>query len=82
MYLTINFESILTESLQEDLFWFEDEFDFIFGYKKKFSSTDTDLGTKILTKLTELLKGYHNDQLLGSFLSSIYNIRKKYPKFF
>ena len=31
MYLTINFENILTESLQEDLFWFEDEFDFIFG---------------------------------------------------
>ena len=82
MYLTINFESILTQSIEKDLVWFENEFDCIFGCKRELTTHDKILGDIILEKLTEVLKAYHNDQLLGSFLNSIYNIRKKYPQFF
>ena len=77
-----DYDSILKESLKDDLFWFEEEFDLIFKNKKKFSNQDLNLANLFLKKLIKILSVCQNEQLLDSLASTIINIKRKYPEFF
>jgi len=82
MYQRSDYDSILRESVQNDLFWYEQEFDLIFRNKKEFALKDLKLANLILEKLIKILSIYQNEQLLDSFALTINNIKRKYPAFF
>ena len=82
MYLSINFDHLLIQNVEESILWFEEEFDLIFKSKENFSNQDINLGILIIEYLVKFLKAYPNEQLLDLLISTLSNIRKKYPDFF
>lgn len=82
MYQRSDYDSILRESIQNDLFWYEQEFDLIFRNKKEFLLKDLNLANLILEKLIKILSICQNEQLLDSFALTINKIKRKYPAFF
>ena len=82
MYLSINYDLLLIQNVEELILWFEEEFDIIFKSKENFSNQDINLGILIIENLIKFLKAYPNDQLLDLLISTLSNIRKKYPDFF
>ncbi len=83
MYQNYNYNQILHESIEEDLIWFELEFDFMFKNKTdKYNNQELDFGNQILNKMTETIDLLHDEKLLNSFTDILTNIERKYPVFF
>ena len=82
MYLTINFDRLLIQTLEDLILWFEEEFDLIFQSKENLSDQDINLGILIIENFVEVLKANPDNRLLDLLVSSLSNIRRKYPDFF
>ncbi len=82
MYLTIDFDYLLTQNIEDLILWFEEEFDLIFQNKENLSDQDINLGILIIENFVEVLKANPDDRLLDLLVSSLSNIRRKYPDFF
>lgn len=82
MYLTIDFDYLLTQNIEDLILWFEEEFDLIFQNKENLSDQDINLGILIIENFVEVLKANPYDRLLDLLVSSLSNIRRKYPDFF
>ena len=82
MYLTIDFDYLLTQNIEDLILWFEEEFDLIFQNKENLSDQDINLGILIIENFVEVLKANPDDRLLDLLVSSLSNIRRKYLDFF
>lgn len=83
MNLSADFEKLLVDVKQEELVWFEEEFDQLFTNKNgKFSEVDKKTANQILDNLTENIKMLKNDHLIRILARVLENIEKKYPGLF
>ncbi|MEJ2251628.1 MAG: hypothetical protein P8Y70_12435 [Candidatus Lokiarchaeota archaeon] len=81
MYL--NFENIdmLKVDFENELTWFEEEFDFLFGMKfEEYSKADVILANKILDELSETINKYPGEELLFYLVCTLNRIKENYPK--
>jgi len=83
MYRNISYIGVLRKNFQEELYWYEEEFDIMFkniheGYTKQ----DLEIGNQILNRLTEVLNIYHHENFLHQLVKTLNNLERKYPSFF
>ena len=83
MFLNYNSENLQKEEFQEQLRWFEAEFDEIFHHKKA-EPTDYEksLANSLLNKLSESINQCQDEKLLYDLVSTLNNIEKKHPELF
>lgn len=80
MNLSADFEKLLVDVKQEELVWFEEEFDQLFTDKNgKFTKVDKKTANQILDNLTENINMLKNDHLIQILARVLENIEKKYP---
>jgi len=83
MIQSFNYSKILRENFQDELSWYEEEFDIIFKRKSnEYTEKELELGNQILSNLTQLMSLYPDETFLHAITSLIYNVEKKYPYLF
>ena len=83
MFLNYNSENLQKEEFQEQLQWFETEFDEIFQNKSvKLTEYEKNLANSLLNKLSESINQCHDENLLYDLVSTLNNIEKKHPELF
>ena len=83
MFLNYNSENLQKEEFQEQLQWFETEFDEIFQIKSvKLTEFEKDLANSLLNKLSESINQCNDEKLLYDLVSTPNNIEKKHPELF
>ncbi len=83
MFLNYNSENLQKEEFQEQLQWFETEFDEIFQIKSvELTEYEKDLANSLLNKLSESINQCHDENLLYDLVSTLNNIEKKHPELF
>jgi hypothetical protein len=83
MFLNYNSENLQKEEFQEQLQWFETEFDEIFQIKSvKLTEFEKDLANSLLNKLSESINQCNDEKLLYDLVSTLNNIEKKHPELF
>ena len=83
MFLNYNSENLQKEEFQEQLRWFEAEFDEIFQYKSaKPTEYERNLANSLLNKLSESINQCQDEKLLYDLVSTLNNIEKKHPELF
>ena len=83
MYLNFNIEKVQTEEFQQQLEWFEREFDEIFQNNYiELTEFEKDLANSLLNKLSESINQCKNEKLLYNLVSTLNNIEKKHPELF
>ena len=83
--LNLDFDDFifLKNEFKQQLKWFEDEFDELFGSKTyNITETDIELVNEILDRLSETINEYRDEKLLFRLVSTINNIEKKHPEIF
>ena len=83
MFLNYNSENLQKEEFQEQLRWFEAEFDEIFQNRPENPSEyDKNLANSLLNKLSESINQCQDEKLLYDLVSTLNNIEKKHPALF
>jgi len=83
MFLNYNSENLQKEEFQEQLRWFEAEFDEIFQNRPENPSEyDKNLANSLLNKLSESINQCQDEKLLYDLVSTLNNIEKKHPTLF
>ena len=83
MFLNYNSENLQKEEFQEQLQWFETEFDEIFQNKSvKLTEYEKNLANSLLNKLSESINQCHDENLLYDLVSTLNNIEEKHPELF
>jgi len=83
MFLNYNSENLQKEEFQEQLQWFETEFDEIFQIKSvELTEYEKDLANSLLNKLSESINQCHDENLLYDLVSTLNNIEEKHPELF
>ena len=83
MFLNYNSENLQKEEFQEQLRWFETEFDEIFQNKAvKLTEFEKDLANSLLNKLSESINQCHDENLLYDLVTTLNSIEKKHPELF
>ncbi len=83
MFLNYNSENLQKEEFQEQLQWFETEFDEIFRIKSvELTEYEKDLANSLLNKLSESINQCHDENLLYDLVSTLNNIEEKHPELF
>ena len=83
MFLNYNSENLQKEEFQEQLQWFETEFDEIFQIKSvELTEYEKNLANSLLNKLSESINQCHDENLLYDLVSTLNNIEEKHPELF
>jgi len=83
MFLNYNSKNLQKEEFQEQLQWFETEFDEIFkNTSGELSEYEKNLANSLLNKLSESINHCHDEKLLYDLVSTLNNIEKKHPELF
>ena len=83
MFLNYNSENLQKEEFQEQLRWFEAEFDEIFqNSSKKPTEYEKNLANSLLNKLSESINQCQDEKLLYDLVSTLNSIEKKHPTLF
>ncbi|MHA1255296.1 MAG: hypothetical protein ACTSPS_06815 [Promethearchaeota archaeon] len=83
MYRSISYKSVLQKNFQEELHWYEEEFDIMFKNKQeRYTKQEIDIGNQILNRLTEIINIYHHEDFLHQLVEILNNLERKYPSFF
>ncbi|NVM43805.1 MAG: hypothetical protein HWN79_02720 [Candidatus Lokiarchaeota archaeon] len=83
MFLNYNSENLQKEEFQEQLRWFEAEFDEIFQNRPENPSEyEKNLANSLLNKLSESINQCQDEKLLYDLVSTLNNIEKKHPALF
>jgi hypothetical protein len=83
MFLNYNSENLQKEEFQEQLRWFEAEFDEIFQHTSKHPTDyEKNLANALLNKLSESINQCQDEKLLYDLVSTLNNIEKKHPALF
>jgi len=83
MFLNYNSENLQKEEFQEQLRWFETEFDEIFqNTTVELTEYEKNLANSLLNKLSESINHCHDEKLLYDLVSTLNNIEKKHPELF
>ena len=80
MFLNYNSENLQKEEFQEQLRWFEAEFDEIFQSKTvEPTEYEKNLANSLLNKLSESINQCQDEKLLYDLVSTLNSIEKKHP---
>ena len=83
MFLNYNSENLQKEEFQEQLRWFEAEFDEIFHNRSENPTEyEKNLANSLLNKLSESINQCQDEKLLYDLVSTLNNIEKKHPELF
>ncbi|MFX0049571.1 MAG: hypothetical protein ACFE8G_15665 [Candidatus Hermodarchaeota archaeon] len=83
MFLNYNSENLQKEEFQEQLRWFEAEFDEIFqDHLVEPTEYEKNLANSLLNKLSESINQCQDEKLLYDLVSTLNNIEKKHPELF
>lgn len=83
MFLNYNSENLQKEEFQEQLQWFEAEFDEIFQNRADHTTEyEKNLANSLLNKLSESINHCQDEKLLYDLVSTLNNIEKKHPELF
>ena len=83
MYRSISYRGVLQKNFQEELHWYEEEFDIMFKNKHEgFTKQDLEIGNQILNHLTEIINIYHHENFLQQLIGILNDLERKYPSFF
>ncbi len=83
MFLNYNSENLQKEEFQEQLQWFEAEFDEIFQNRADDPTEyEKNLANSLLNKLSESINHCQDEKLLYDLVSTLNNIEKKHPELF
>ena len=83
MYTDLDFEKIEKREFEQELHWFEEEFDSLLENKTYgHTSKEIKMGNQLFDKLSETIKKYHDERQLYVLTHTLYNIEKKHPELF
>ena len=83
MFLNYNSENLQKEEFQEQLKWFEAEFDEIFkDHLVEPTEYEKSLANSLLNKLSESINQCQDETLLYDLVTTLNNIEKKHPELF
>jgi len=78
-----DYESMLKDSLIQKLSWLEEEFNFLFNFKKrKYSQKDKDLANQIIENAAESINYSENDKMNELLIDTLKSIKSIYPELF
>ena len=83
MYRSISYNGVLQKNFQEELHWYEEEFDITFKNKQEgYTKQEIEIGNQILNHLTDTINIYHHETFLHQFVEILNDLERKYPSFF
>jgi len=83
MYRSISYNGVLQKNFQEELHWYEEEFDITFKNKQEgYTKQEIEIGNQILNHLTDTINIYHHETFLHQLVEILNNLERKYPSFF
>ncbi len=78
-----DYENMLNDSLIQKLSWLEEEFSFLFNFKKrKCSQKDRDLANQIIKNTTESANSSESDRMKELLIDTLKSIKSIYPELF
>ena len=78
-----DYESTLKDSLIQKLSWLEEEFSFLFNFKKRnCSQKDRDLANLIITNITESVNSSESVRMKELLIDTLKSIKSIYPELF
>lgn len=78
-----DYENMLRDSLIQKLNWLEEEFSFLFNFKKdNYSQKDKDLANQIIKKIAENFNRSENVRMKELLMDTVKSIKSIYPELF
>lgn len=78
-----DYENMLKDSLIQKLSWLEEEFNFLFNFKKRhYSQKDRTLANQIIDNITESVNSTENVRMKQLFINTLKSIKSIYPELF
>ena len=78
-----DYENMLKDSLIQKLSWLEEEFNFLFNFKKrKYSQKDRALANQIIKSITESVNSSENVRMNELLIDTLKSIKSIYPELF
>ncbi|MHA1987491.1 MAG: hypothetical protein ACW98D_12710 [Promethearchaeota archaeon] len=78
-----DYEKILEDNLKAELDWLEQEFNFLFKFKKaKYTKEELNMGSMIIDKVVDNIKTNHSEQSLNLLAITLNKIEHTFPEFF
>jgi len=83
MFVHGDYNDILENSLEEELNWLKEEFDFLFKFKKhNYSEKDIQIANKIIDSIIKSVDLSDNNRILDLLSDTLEAIAREYPDFF
>lgn len=78
-----DYENMLKDSLIQKLSWLEEEFHFLFNFKKRnYSQKDRDLANLIIKNVTESVNSSEGVRMRELLIDTLKSIKSIYPELF
>ena len=78
-----DYENMLKDSLIQKLSWLEEEFSFLFNFKKcNYSQKDKDLANQIIKNIAESVSSSDNFRMNEILIDTLKSIKDIYPELF
>ena len=78
-----DYENILKDSLIQKLNWLEEEFTFLFNFKKRnYSQKDRTLANQVIKNITESFNSFESVRMKELLIDTIKSIKSIYPELF
>ena len=78
-----DYENMLKDSLLQKLSWLEEEFNFLFNFKKRhYSQKDRTLANQIIDNITESVNSTENVRMKQLLINTLKSIKSIYPELF
>jgi hypothetical protein len=78
-----DYENMLKDSLIQKLSWLEEEFNFLFNFKKRhYSQKDRTLANQIIDNITESVNSTENVRMKQLLINTLKSIKSIYPELF
>lgn len=83
MNINGDYEGLIESSLKEELTWLEEEFNFLFKFKKdQYTKEEITMGSMILDNVVNNIKNNNSEELLNLLAITLNKIEHTYPAFF
>ena len=83
MNINGDYEGLIESSLKEELTWLEEEFNFLFKFKKdQYTKEEITMGSMILDNVVDNIKNNNSEELLNLLAITLNKIEHTFPEFF
>ena len=83
MNVSGDYEGLIESSLKEELTWLEEEFNFLFKFKKEeYTKEELSMGSMILDNVIDNIKTNNSEELLNLLAITLNKLEHSYPDFF